>query len=308
MKVMKSILIVCISLVSELAFSQPMFTNGRSSADSLREEGNLSGAITEFKKIYAGNPMNKNNVYNYACALSLDRQFDSCFKYLTIAVGLDTSSASLVDPDFLPVRQDKGWEGFENKLISMLNVKFHNPYKDIDYARALWKMKAYDQAYFSEITLAERKTGMKSTVVRALWEFKFMINEKNQKELEVLIAKKGWPKNSEVGSTAAGAAFYVIQHADVEKQKKYVPMLKQRCEEKEASWQNYALLYDRMRMNENKPQKYGTQTRYIEQTDSIELYPLEDETKVDEWRKEIGLPPLAEYLAGFDIKFQPKKK
>ena len=213
MRGIKSILIVCISLVSELAFSQPMFTNGRSSSDSLREEGDLTGAIAEFKNIYARNPLNQNNVYNYACALSLDRQFDSCFKYLTIAVGLDTSSASLVDPDFLPVRKDKGWEGFEKKLISM----------------------------------------------------------RNQKELEELIAKKGWPKNSAVGSTAAGAAFYVIQHSDVEKQKKYVPMLKQRCEEKEASWQNYAMLYDRLQMNKNKPQKYGTQTSYNEKTDSVGL-------------------------------------
>jgi len=41
-----------------------MFTNGRSPADSLREEGDLTGAIAEFKKIYAGNPLNQNNVYN----------------------------------------------------------------------------------------------------------------------------------------------------------------------------------------------------------------------------------------------------
>lgn len=39
-----------------------------------------------------------------------------------------------------------------------------------------------------------------------------------------------------------------------------------------------------------------------------ELYPLEDETKVDEWRKELGLEPLAEYLARLNIKFQPKQK
>ena len=27
-----------------------------------------------------------------------------------------------------------------------------------------------------------------------------------------------------------------------------------------------------------------------------ELYPLEDESKVDEWRREIGLEPLDDYL------------
>jgi hypothetical protein len=67
-------------------------------------------------------------------------------------------------------------------------------------------------------------------------------------------------------------------------------------------------MYDRSRFNENKPQRYGTHTKYNEKTNSEELYPLEDETKVDEWRKELGLPPLAEYLVRFNIKFQTNKK
>jgi len=29
---------------------------------------------------------------------------------------------------------------------------------------------------------------------------------------------------------------------------------------------------------------------------------------VDEWRKEIGLPPLEEYLKQFNIVFKPQKK
>ena len=36
-----------------------------------------------------------------------------------------------------------------------------------------------------------------------------------------------------------------------------------------------------------------------------ELYPLEDESKVDEWRKEIGLEPLKDYLARTGIKYVP---
>jgi len=54
-------------------------------------------------------------------------------------------------------------------------------------------------------------------------------------------------------------------------------------------------------------QKYGMHTSYNEQTKTAELYPLEDESKVNEWRKEIGLPPLEEYLKQFNIIFRPKK-
>jgi hypothetical protein len=40
---------------------------------------------------------------------------------------------------------------------------------------------------------------------------------------------------------------------------------------------------------------------------SNELYPLEDEAKVDAWRMEIGLEPLKEYLARTGIKYKPSQ-
>ena len=275
-------------------------------------EGNIPEAIVQYRRLYSLNPKDKNIVYNYACALSIDnsviKQFDSCFKYLNIAIELDTSVIALTDPDLIPAREDKKWDVFENRLISMVNIKYNHPYKDIEYAKALLKLGAYDQAYFNEIGIVFRKFGMRSSVASALWRLKFMIQEKNQKELEQLVAAKGWPKIEDVGSEAAMAAYLVAMHSNDGSQKKYLPVIKQRCEENELPWQRYANIYDRCLFNENRPQKYGTHTRYNDLTKSEELYPLEDETKVDEWRKELGLEPLAEYLARFNIKFQPKQK
>jgi hypothetical protein len=275
-------------------------------------DGNIPEAIVQYKRLYSLNPKDKSIAYNYACALSIDnsviKQFDSCFKYLNIAIELDTSVIALTDPDLIPAREDEKWDVFENRLISMLNIKYNNPYKDIEYAKALLKLGAYDQAYFNEIGIAFRKFGMRSSVASALWRLKFMIQEKNQKELEQLVEAKGWPKIGEVGSEAAMAAYLVAIHSNDGSQKKYLPVIRQRCEENELPWQRYANIYDRCLFNEKKPQKYGTHTRYNDLTKSEELYPLEDETKVDEWRKELGLEPLAEYLARFNIKFQPKQK
>ena len=306
MKTLKLALIVGIIACSEAAVSQPGVQNVKSVADSLRDEGNIQGALAEYKKNFLKNPRDQRNVYNYACALSVGKQIDSCFKYLNIAVKLDTTVSSLIDPDFLTVREDHRWPEFENNLISMLNRKFKNPYKDIEYAKALWKLRAFDQAYFNEIGIAGRKTGMKSSVVEALWSFKFLIHKSNQKELEEIVAAKGWPKISDVGCEAAMGAYLVAMHSRDGSQKKYLPFIKQRCEENELSWQRYANIYDRCLFNDNKPQKYGTHTRYNAMTNSEELYPLEDAKKVDEWRKELGLEPLAVYLARFNIKFPSK--
>lgn len=303
-------LIVCMSFSGNYAIAQPALPNQKNKADSLMNEGNVPEAITEYKKLYKLNPKDKSIVYNYACALSIDnsviKQFDSCFKYLNIAVELDTSVAALIDPDLLPAREDQKWDIFENRLISMLNAKYNNPYKDVEYAKALWKLGATDQACFNEIGIAGRKLGMRSSVASALWRFKFMVQKNSQKELDQLVAAKGWPKVRVVGKEAAMCAYLVAMHTNDGSQKKYLPMIRQSCAEGELPWQRYANIYDRCLFNDKKPQKYGTHTRFNEQTKSEELYPLEDETKVDEWRKELGLEPLADYLARINIKFLPK--
>lgn len=279
-----------------------------STADSLRKEGDLVGAIDEFRKKYNAEPKNINNIYNFSCAFALTRQIDSCFKYLHKTIELDTSTDALTDPDFISIKEDKRWNEFEERLVGMLNIKFNNPYKDLEYAKKLWSMKAKDQAFYSEIEIASKKTGMNSTVVMALWTLKHLYNEENLAQLELLLEQKGWPKISEVGSKAAGAAFLIIQHSNLEKQKKYLPIIEKLCTEKEANWQNFALMYDRIQTSENKPQKYGSQVKYNTKTKKYELFPLMDENKVDDWRKEIGMQPLAQYVANWGITFEPKKK
>ncbi len=67
-------------------------------------------------------------------------------------------------------------------------------------------------------------------------------------------------------------------------------------------------MYDKIQTNDNKPQKYGSQVSFNNETKKYELFPLLDETKVDEWRKEIGMQPLAEYVSRWEIVFEAKTK
>jgi hypothetical protein len=289
-------------------FANSQEINGVALGDSLLNNGDLAGATIEYRKVYNINSKNSEASYSLACAFSLDRQTDSALKYLYIYISLDTSVYPLVEPDFLRTRENKEWEQFEEKLIQELSNKFNNPYKDVDYAKKLWKIQALDQAYYREMLIIEKKINPNSFVNSAIWDLKEPINKQNIKDLEELIEQKGWPKKSRVGTTATGSAFLVIQHSTTELQKKYLPIIKQLCEENEAEWSNYALMYDRIQTSDNKPQRYGSQLHYNEKTKSYELFPLEDENKVDEWRKEVGLGTLAEYVAQWGIIFSPKKK
>ena len=301
-------LICCLLSVGGLAFSQP----GPPSApgtpgERLRGEGDIPGAIAEFEKACALNPRDRRSVYGLACALSINKQLDKCFRYLALAVEMEPSLEPLIEPDLVTARDDPRWGAFEDDLVAALNAKAGHPYKDVEYAKALWRLRAWDQAFFVEVGIAGRKIGMKSSVVEALWKFKFMIQEKNGAELEKLVAAKGWPRVGRVGREAAMAAYLVAMHSHKGLQLKYLADVRKICEAGELPWERYANLYDRGLFNENKPQRYGTHTRYNEKTKAAELYPLEDESRVDEWRRELGLPPLADYLRQFNIDFRPKK-
>jgi hypothetical protein len=309
-------LIAFLALLNQITFSQtlppppppppPPASGQISKADSLFNEGNIREAVSEYKKMYMKNPGDDRAAYNYACALSRNGQIDSAFRYLKLSVNLEPDIRALTDPDLLALRDDKRWSGFENSLIASMNQKSGNQIKDVEYAKALWRLMCMDQYCFYETAIAVKKLGPGSPVVSAMRRLQNMQNQKNLEELEVLIQEKGWPKRSQVGPEAAGAAFFIIQHSNAIAQQKYISMFGERCRENEADCNQYALMFDRLRMNQNLPQRFGT-NHYLDpaQGKTDELYPLEDETRVDEWRKEIGLEPLRDYLTRSNIRYKP---
>jgi hypothetical protein len=283
--------------------------------DSLREKGDLYAAIDAYKKSVApGNiflPGDHSversiyfaDTYNLACALSRVGQQDSALKYLELheIASNDGSGEALSDPDLIHLRKAPGWPRLENLIIKNYCAKNNVSISDPGYAKALWTMGAADQAYYKDIEIAKAKTGASSSVVMALWDLKRSLNEENQRKLEAIIKEKGWPRISQVGKGPANAAFLVIQHADIEKQQKYLPVIKSLCAIGEAQWQAYALMYDRIQTGTGKPQRYGSQVSYNSKTSRYELLPLENAAKVDEWRTEAGLEPLSEYLSNWKI-------
>jgi len=67
-------------------------------------------------------------------------------------------------------------------------------------------------------------------------------------------------------------------------------------------WQ-YAIIDDRIRVYEGKPQRYGTQLRVG--ANGLEPHPLENETRINSMRMQAGLPPLAQTLAKARAQPQP---
>jgi hypothetical protein len=114
-------------------------------------------------------------------------------------------------------------------------------------------------------------------------------------KLSPIIEKYGWPKTTIFGSEAAMAAFLVIQHADLDLQKKYFPLLEAAAREKEASWECVALMMDRILVREGKEQMYGTQLHSMNGS-PLAFYPIFDAPNVNKRRAEMGMGTIEEYL------------
>ncbi len=123
------------------------------------------------------------------------------------------------------------------------------------------------------------------------------VDEKNTQHLVQLIERHGWPTSARVGQEGANAAFIIAQHAthDPAFQKRYLEFLEQEYRTRGVAGQAVALLSDRIRLREGKPQRYGTQA--VIRNGQLVFPGLEDRQAVDARRAEFGLPPLAEYEA-----------
>ena len=85
------------------------------------------------------------------------------------------------------------------------------------------------------------------------------VDAKHTTRMKEIIAKHGWPGRSLVGEDGAHAAWLLVQHADVSFMAQCLPLMERAVSAGEAFAKDYAYLLDRVRMNQGKPQVYGTQ-------------------------------------------------
>ncbi|GIU04584.1 hypothetical protein TUM4261_04960 [Shewanella sp. c952] len=121
------------------------------------------------------------------------------------------------------------------------------------------------------------------------------IDHENTEKLKVILSKRHWFKESEVGKEGIGAAFLIIQHSpDQSFQERMLPVLKNSYLKNEGiSGQEVALLTDRVLIHKGQKQRYGTQANI--NNGEITFEPISDIETVDKRRAEMNMPPLEFY-------------
>lgn len=87
------------------------------------------------------------------------------------------------------------------------------------------------------------------------------IDTANIARIKEIVQEHGWPGPDLVGRDGSEAAFLLVQHADPAFQEKVLPLVKAAYKRAELTGQDYALLLDRVRVDQGKPQVYGTQAK-----------------------------------------------
>lgn len=235
------------------------------------------------------------HLYNAACAAALAGDADVAFQRLFARLEKEPGWYSETfehDEDLMSLHGDARWKVFvDSNTVRQERAERHF---DRPLRQRLKQIGRTDQAIRHQFLRAFNAQPRNQAKVDSLEREMQRIDRQNQKEICDILDKRGFVGSQVVGD-ACEVFWVVIQHASAKQQRKYLPEFQKAVARGDMSLWQVAMMEDRIDMFEGRPQKYGSQT--VEAPDgSMVLYQLLDPMKVDTWRKEVGMEPLAEYL------------
>lgn len=170
-------------------------------------------------------------------------------------------------------------------------------------SRELLRRTARDQLHRYGWTGGEQvwgalSPGARKRVATRLSRATCLVDRDNTEWLKADVAANGWFTISTSGEQASSAAWLMAQHADRDRpfQKQVLALMEPLAASGEVSRANYAYLWDRVAVGENRPQRYGTQGRCTS-PGRWEPNEIEDREGVEARREVAEIGPLTEYEA-----------
>ena len=270
-------------------------------ADSLFMAGEYEASSETFgKALEMTEYVQPQHRYNGACAAALADDIEAAFSrlYTKLAKEKDWYSDNIAnDDDLISLHEDSRWQ----VLIDSLNVRKHRIEANFDKPlrrRLQMIMKTDQEVRMVFIAAHNRQPHDSIAEAEALHEMQ-RVDKVNQEQICKILDSRGLVGSDKVGD-AVGTFWAVIQHSDVNIQKKYFPLFQEAAQKGDIAKEGVAMMEDRINMFEGKPQRYGSQIEEDEHGNP-RLYQLLDESKVDEWRSEMGMEPLKDYLRKMSI-------
>lgn len=240
--------------------------------------------------------------YNAACSWALANLPDSAFAQLfQIAQNGQYSNLSHLktDNDLSVLHTDERW----NKLIELVkaNKEKAEVHLDKPLVALLDSIYEEDQKYRQQLAATEEKYGWESEEMKSLWKIIHEKDSLNQLNVKKILDERGWLGADVIGHQGNQTLFLVIQHAEIDTQEKYLPMMRDAVKKGKAKAASLALLEDRVALRKGNMQIYGSQVGRDQETGEYYVLPLADPDNVDKRRAEVGLEPLQSYLSNWGL-------
>ncbi|WP_421739185.1 DUF6624 domain-containing protein [Caulobacter sp.] len=167
--------------------------------------------------------------------------------------------------------------------------------------RELAGMGALDQEMRTRfLALRQNASDEDRRALDGVWAREFEpIDQQHVMRLKALLNGRGWFTAEQVGDRASAAAFAIVIHSnDVEFQREALAKMEALSADQRPS--GYAILFDRMAVEDGRPQRYGTQRPECLDGKHARPKSIEDPSHLDARRRSAGLQPFDEYLALLD--------
>ena len=124
------------------------------------------------------------------------------------------------------------------------------------------------------------------------------VHDANAARLAAIMDEHGWPGEPQVGGDGAEAAWLIAQHAIAQPatQRTALTALWAAAKRGDVPAVQAAMLEDRIRVFEGRPQRYGTQFDW-DANGELSALPIEDTDGLDDRRRMLGLAPLEHEIA-----------
>ena len=170
--------------------------------------------------------------------------------------------------------------------------------KSVDALLAeVWNDDQQPRQQMVELTKAVTVEG-RTELINSLILVNDIVERNDTKNIKVVdkILKNGLPQG--LTEESYKTIWIVIDHASLEKQEQYLPLVEQMATEGYIGLDEYAILYDRVAMGQNRHQRYGSQLVQFGAVDAQKLYvwPIKDGAKLDSLRNTVGMSPFSDYL------------
>lgn len=120
------------------------------------------------------------------------------------------------------------------------------------------------------------------------------LDKQNTLKIREVVKQYGWPGYALVDEEGSHAAWLIVQHAsDRAFKKEALTLLEEAVNRADAAPLDLAYLKDKIAIQEDRSQIYGTQFQF--EKEGISFYPIEDIENIDARRSALGLSSLAEY-------------